>query len=67
MTEETTKRKPRTSSEVKRRYNSKVYASVTAQLPKELVARFKDKCRETGVSQAQSIKQAIEAYLGETE
>ncbi len=67
MTEETTKRKPRTSSEVKRRYNSKVYASVTAQLPKELVNRFKEKCRETGVSQAQIIKQAIEAFLDKSE
>ena len=59
------KRKPRTSSAVKRRYNARVYDSVRATLPKELVAQFKTKCVEKGISQAQVVKKAIEAFLAE--
>lgn len=53
----------RTSSKVKDRYNSKVYDIVSARLPKELVSQFKSKCAEEGISQAQIIREAIEAYL----
>ncbi len=63
--EETKKRKTKTSSAVKNRYNSKVYSPIRCQLPKELVANFKEKCLKTGVSQAQVIKKAIEAFLEE--
>ena len=59
------KRRTHTSSEVKRRYNNKVYSAVTAQLPKELVARFKAKCAAEGISQAQVVRKAIEAFLNE--
>ncbi len=59
------KRKTHTSTAVKARYNAKVYSQVTAQLPKELVAAFKAKCAERGVSQAQVIKNAIQAFLDE--
>ena len=59
------KRKTRTSSEVKRRYNQKVYTPVTANIPKELAAAFKAKCAETGVSQASVVKAAIERFLAE--
>ncbi len=59
------KRKTRTSSTVKNRYNKKVYSPVSAQLPKALVAAFKEKCAAEGVSQAQVIKQAIIEDLGE--
>lgn len=61
MTE--TKRKTHTSSEVKARYNAKVYSNLSLKLPKELVANFKKKCSEEGVSQASVIKKAIEEYL----
>lgn len=57
------KRKTHTSTEVKARYNQKVYDRVGCQLPKELVARFKEKCAAEGVSQASIIKAAIEEYL----
>lgn len=57
------KRKTKTSSEVKRRYNSKVYSSITAQLPKELVARFKEECTARGISQAQVVREAVERFL----
>ena len=41
-------RKSTTSTEVKRRYNDKVYSVVRAELPKDTVAAFKEKCKETG-------------------
>lgn len=59
------KRKTHTSSEVKRRYNNKVYSTIQAQLPKELVADFKTACKERGVSQASVLKKAIESFLNE--
>lgn len=55
--------KSRTSTDVKRRYNEKVYSQIRAAVPKELAERFRDKCEETGVSQASVIKEAIEAFL----
>lgn len=51
------------TSEVKRRYNNKVYATVSYALPKQLVADFKTKCKAEEISQASIIKQAIEEYL----
>jgi len=60
-----TKRKTKTSSAVKDRYNKKVYDSVSARPPKELVEAFKKKCREEGISQAQIIKKAVEEFLAE--
>ena len=62
---ETEKRKTHTSSEVKRRYNQKIYSAVKVELPKDLVARFKEKCKTEGISQAQIVKKAIEEFLGE--
>ena len=55
--------KPRTSTAVKRRYNEKTYTMLAAQLPKQLVAEFKEKCKSEGVSQASIIKSAIQQYL----
>lgn len=57
------KRKSETSSAVKRRYNQKTYGAVTAYVPKDLAAAFKEKCAAEGVSQAQIIKRAIEDFL----
>lgn len=57
------KRKTHTSTEVKARYNKKVYTAVGYQLPKELVAAFKEKCAAEGISQAQVIKKAMEDFL----
>ncbi len=59
------KRKSNTSSEVKRRYNNKVYSRIVAELPKDLVADFKAACKERGVSQASVLKKAIEEFLAE--
>ena len=58
-------KKSKTSSEVKRRYNQKAYGVISAYLPKELVEAFKAKCAAEGVSQAQIVKAAVEAFLAE--
>lgn len=63
--EETTKRKTKTSSAVKQRYNQKTYGAVTAYIPKELATAFKAKCAAEGIPQAQIIKKAIEAFLAQ--
>ena len=57
------KRKTKTSTAVKQRYNEKVYSNVSVRLPKDLVAAFKAKCNSENQSQAQIIKKAIEDYL----
>lgn len=59
------KRKTRTSTAVKARYNSKVYDVISVRVPKEMAAAFKAKCAETGTVQAQIIKKAIEDFLNE--
>ena len=55
----------KTSTEVKRRYNDKVYSKVQAELPKETVEAFKEKCKTKGVSQASVLLEAIEKFLAE--
>lgn len=57
------KRKTFTSTDVKRRYNEKVYARVSISAPKELVAAFKAKCEKNGESQASVLKRAMQNYL----
>lgn len=57
------KRKTETSSAVKRRYNQKTYGAVTAYVPKDMAAAFKEKCAAEGIPQAQIIKKAIEDFL----
>ena len=59
------KRKSKTSSAVKQRYNQKTYGAVTAYIPKETAAAFKAKCLAEGIPQAQIIKKAIEDFLSE--
>lgn len=46
------KRKTVTSTEVKRRYNQKVYSQISFSAPKELVEEFRGICRNIGISQA---------------
>ena len=59
------KRKTRTSTEVKRRYNKKTYTIISASIPKETAAAFKAKCVVEGIPQAQIIKKAIEDFLSQ--
>ena len=53
----------KTSWEVKKRYNEKVYQRLGFLLDKNLVERFKEACKSDGKSQASVIKMAIEDYL----
>ena len=57
------KRKTRTSTAVKRRYNEKTYARIYADLPKELVTTFRQSIQEQGVSAASVIKKSIEQFI----
>lgn len=61
--ESTKKYKTHTSTEVKRRYNEKVYDNIAVRVPKELAAKFKEKCLSEGVSQAQVLKKAMEDFI----
>ncbi len=62
---QTIKRKTKTSSEVKNRYNAKVYDRVTVCVPKDIAKAFKEKCKACGVSQAEIIKNAIDNFLSQ--
>ncbi len=57
------KRKTKTSSAVKNRYNSKVYDSIIVSVLKEMAAAFKAKCVAENIPQAQVIKRVIEEFL----
>lgn len=57
------KRKTHTSTDVKRRYNEKVYSRITFSASKDLVTEFKEKCSTLGVSQAQILKEAIQKFI----
>lgn len=57
------KRKTKTSSTVKNRYNSKVYGSIVIRIQKNMAEQFKMKCAQTGIPQAQVLKRAIEQFL----
>lgn len=59
----TEKRKTKTSTEVKTRYNQKTYDVIAVRVPKEMAEAFKEKCAAEGVPQAQVIKKAIEGFL----
>ena len=61
--QEKPKRKTKTSTQVKRRYNLKNYARIYADLPIELVTKFKQATQEQGVSLASVLKAAMEQYI----
>lgn len=60
---EKSKRKTKTSTEVKARYNKKTYTQIAVSVPKATAEAFKQKCASEGVPQAQIIKKAIEEFL----
>lgn len=59
-----TERKSKISTEAKTRYNNKMYDVISIRVPKETAAAFRQKCSETGIPQAQIIKEAITLFLG---
>lgn len=56
-------KKNSTSTDVKRRYNEKVYAKITFSAPKDLVAEFKEVCSSNGLSQARVFKDAMQKII----
>lgn len=60
-----TDKQKHTSTEVKRRYNEKVYSKITFSAPKDLVAEFKQVCNSKGISQAQVFKDAMQKVIDE--
>ncbi len=63
--DETPKRKNRTSTQVKDRYNKKVYTQLNVKVPKETAVKFKTKCDTECVPMAQVFKKAIDDFLNE--
>lgn len=57
------KRKTHTSTAVKRRYNKKVYRTITIQLKKELVGEWEEAIKEDEISKAEFVRCAITQYL----
>lgn len=57
--------KTHTSTDVKRRYNEKVYKKITLQLPIDTVDKFKAKCEAMGVPQRQVFLEMITAFIEE--
>ena len=55
----------KTSYEVKKRYENKVYTMIAARIPKDLAEQFRTVTAQKGDSQAAIIKDAIEKYLDE--
>ena len=58
-------RKTTTSTDVKRRYNEKVYKHFSFQLPIELVDKYKAKCEAMGVPQRQVLLELITSFVEE--
>lgn len=54
-----------TSWQVKAKYNKKVYKSISAQLPKDLVSRWEEKLKADGIGKTEFIRNAIKTYLRE--
>lgn len=65
--EKMNKRKTHTSTEVKRRYNKKVYTRIFADLPTELVEKFKRIAKENGDTTASIFRDCINNYISENE
>lgn len=59
------KRKTHTSTAVIRRYINKVYTRIYADLPKELVADFKEAVKANGTTVAAVFRETMEKYIQE--
>lgn len=57
------KKKTFTSTEVKRRYNEKVYSQISFSAPKDLVEEFREIYRNIGISQASVFKKFIADFV----
>jgi predicted DNA-binding protein len=53
----------KTSTQVKNRWNAEHYSRISVSIPKEDGEKFKEKCQEAGVTQAEILKEAIYKFL----
>lgn len=58
------KRKTRTSSEVKARYNTKTYTRIQLNVRKATADAYKEKCKQLGISYSDPLHKAIQDTLG---
>lgn len=54
-----------TSTDVKRRYNERVYKQINTQIPIDLADKFKEKCEALGIPQRQALLEMITAFIEE--
>lgn len=57
------KRKSKTSSEVKNRYNRKTYTYIQVGLHKDVATAYKAKCKELGIEYSRALHDAVSAVL----
>ena len=57
------KRKTKTSSAVKNRYNNRVYGSIIVRVPKEMAEAFKEKCAATQNKQSDGGRQDMPPFF----
>ena len=60
-------RKTTTSTEVKRRYNDKVYDVIRVSGKKDTAAAYKARCDELGIPYSQILHEAIRRFLADAE
>lgn len=59
------KRKTKTSTEVKNRYNKKTYTQIAFSLKKEKAEEYKQKCKEKGIPYSKPLHDAVDNFLEE--
>ena len=52
-----------TSTEVKRRYNERVYKQLNVQIPADMYDRFKAICEASGIKQRQAVMMLIAEFI----
>ena len=65
--ETTTKRKTRTSSDVKSRYNKKAYRQFAARVKPDLSQRIEDYTIKEGISKPEFLQRAIDCLAADVE
>lgn len=57
----------KTSTQVKNRWNAEHYTRISVSIPKEDGERFKEKCQQLNVTQAEILKEAVYRFLEDSE
>lgn len=53
----------KTSTQVKNRWNAEHYTRISVSIPKEDGEKFKEKCQQLNVTQAEILKEAVYRFL----